>query len=205
MTVKEKRVKLGHPNKLLGQTEAFGDSDRGLAYFARKGCKRVDGNALLSGDADLVNTHWGKFLRHGFIPRGGGKVDRNLPVDHFTVHDLETKFWTRRGHYEIRRTVTRVRNSFRLGMDYELEIKEAVPAAVVAKVWPQILRLEVEFPGRRVIVKVYNNRPGKAMWLKPWHDAGAPTLITTHTPFRRTDAAAEPYADEYRGFKPRWI
>lgn len=206
-TREAKGYRLGHPNKLLGQTEAFGDSDRGIRYFAKKGCTRVDGNAIPSGDNPPVemNTHYGLFLRHGFTTRDGSKINRNLPVGHFTAADLTAKFWTRRGHYVIDRSVDRIRLAFQLGMDYELEVKAPASAATVRATWAEVLKLQQEFPGRRVIVKVYNNRPGKAMWLKPWHEAGAPTLITTHTPLRRTDRRAAPFCDEYRGFKPRWI
>jgi len=205
MTTKEKKnYKLGHPNKFKRQSEAFGDSDRGITYFAKEGCTRVDGNALLSIDEDPMAAHWEKFLRHGFKRIGGYKQNKSLGISQFFSGALVENYYTKRGHYKISRSIDQVERAFKLGMDYEFELKCHMPKRVAAKFKMQVDRLLEKYPKRKVIVKVYNNRQGKAMWLKSWKEVGFPTLITTHSPFRATDKAAEPYADEYRGFKPRW-
>ena len=205
MTTKAKPVKLGHPKLRRGQTEAFGDSDRGLHYFARTGCRRVDGNALPNRYGNPANTHYELFQNHGFVwARSSGKPARSAKVSDLSMRELRG-FHTRRGHYAIDSSLNRIELAFKLGMDYEFEPKGRFTPEAVQRFHHKVAKLEEQHPGRKVIVKVYNNKPGKAMWLKPFHEVGFPTLITTHTPFRKTDARAEQYADEYRGFKPRWV
>lgn len=206
MTVKEaKNYRLGHPNLARGQTEAFGDSDRGIIYFAKKGKTRVDGNALLSIDEEPMAAHYEKFMRHGFVRIGGYKMNKNLGISQFFSVALAKNFWTRIKHYRISPSIDQVKLAFSLGLDYEFELKCFMNRRVAHAFMLQVNRLLAQYPKRKFLVKVYNNRKGKAMWLKPWSEEGAPTLITTHTPFRRTDKNAEQYADEYRGFKPRWV
>lgn len=203
MTTKErKNFKLGH-----SRNEAFGDSDPGLRYFAKRGCTRVDGNGLLSRNMVPMNMHYRLFLRHGFERRDGQHVNRALPACHFTAQELEHLFWYAKNHYcTIEPTIDRIRLAFELGMDYEFEPKEHMKHAVADTLYGQVQDLRREFPRRKVFVKTLNGRPGTPVYdLRPFHRVGFPTLLTTHQFALATEADAQRWIDEYRGFRPRWV
>jgi hypothetical protein len=200
------RGELGHPNTRRGQTEAFGDSEPGLEYFAKKGCTAVDGNYLLSEDWEPINAHYELFMRHDFVYRNGAPSHKGLPIRHFTADELCDDFWTKKGHFTMDRALARIRLAFSLGMDYEFEVKEHMPLHVAKALWDGVERLRAKYPHRKCIVKSLATRSKTAVHdLVPFHRVGFYTLASFHRPFMRVDKALEPHVDGYRGFKPRYV